>query len=120
MGYVSMEKPMTDELTAFAASLVTLRKKYSDAKINAREFQRKIKPCSLSSCRGMCCYDGASVDKETGAEIQKLAAERRSEFETMGLHLPNHVIEESDFSLQISGKRLSGPLQRNRVRISFD
>jgi hypothetical protein len=95
-----VDKPKTKfaDLTAFGASLRSLREKYRLAKISAQEFQRKIKRCSLTNCFGMCCYDGASVDAETGAAIQKLASERRSAFEAMGLDLPDRVVEQSNWN----------------------
>jgi len=94
----------SDDLTAFKASRKALRKKLSSARIDPNEFQRKLTRCTLSTCRGMCCYDGASVDEETGAQIQKLAAERRSTFAAMGLDLPETVIERSEWNGAVGTK----------------
>jgi len=89
--------PLNNDLTAFKDSLNLLRKQLTAASINSKEFQRKITRCSLSACRGMCCYDGASVDDETAAAVQKLADQRRAEFKKMGLDLPSKVVETSEW-----------------------
>lgn len=88
----------SEELTAFKTSQQVLRSSLATASINSNEFSRNIERCSLASCRGMCCYDGASVDEETAAAIQKLATKRRSEFELMGLSLPATVVEKSEWN----------------------
>ena len=93
-----------DDLTAFKASRTSLREKLKSATINPEEFQRKIKRCSLSTCHGTCCYDGASVDTATGVAIQKLATERRSAFVEMGLNLPGNVVERSEWSGRVGTK----------------
>jgi hypothetical protein len=85
-------------LTAFKSSLQALRENLASASIDPNEFQRRITRCSLDICRGMCCYDGASIDEETGAEIQKLATERRSDFTAMGLDLPSTVVEKKEWN----------------------
>jgi hypothetical protein len=95
-----MQKPIQhpEDLTAFKKSLRSLRRRMLSATIDYREFQRTISRCSLPTCRGTCCYDGASVDHETGAEIQKLANKRRSAFQAMGLNLPDQVVEPSEWN----------------------
>jgi hypothetical protein len=57
----------------------------------------------------MCCYDGVSVDEETGAQIQKLATERRPAFVEMGLNLPETVVEKSEWNGKVGTKTKSRP-----------
>jgi hypothetical protein len=98
-----------DDLTAFKTAQLSLRKRLGAARVDPAEFQRKITRCSLSKCRGMCCYDGASVDTDTAAEIQRLASERASEFETMGLSLPDAVIVNSEWNGVVGTKTATKP-----------
>jgi hypothetical protein len=86
-----------DDLTAFKTTQFSLRKSLEAAHVDPAEFQRKITRCSLSKCRGMCCYDGASVDKDTGDAIQDLATKRASEFRAMGLNLPKAVVVDAEW-----------------------
>jgi hypothetical protein len=86
------------DLTAFKASQNALRERLASAQIRYDEFQRKLKRCSLSTCRGRCCYDGASVDEQTAAQVEKLVEERRPAFAEMGLNLPEKVIEKSEWN----------------------
>jgi hypothetical protein len=95
-------------LTAFKDSLQSLRRKLQSATINSEEFQRKLKPCALS-CSGMCCYDGASVDKKMGEQIQGLARERRHSFREMGLHLPATAVETNNWNGVVGWKTATRP-----------
>ncbi len=57
-------------------------------------FTRKLARCELSRCRGMCCYDGAYVDEDTGRVLEELAVDRAADFRDMGLDLPERVLEK--------------------------
>jgi hypothetical protein len=87
-----------DELTAFETSGNALRHDLASAAINPVEFQRKIQRCSLETCRGMCCYDGASVDKATAEKIQEITDDNRHRFSAMGLDLPLDVVEKNEWN----------------------
>ncbi len=97
-------QPAEDDLTAFQASKDSLRKNLKSATINPSEFQRRLKRCALVSCRGMCCYDGASVDDKTGEAVQELADRRGDDFVAMGLNLPKQVIETAEWK-GVPGKK---------------
>jgi hypothetical protein len=81
-------------LTAFEKTEVELRERCASAEFDAPSFNRKVARCDLSSCRGMCCYDGAYLDENTAEVIQKLAVEREADFRKMGLELPDQIIVE--------------------------
>lgn len=106
----------TDDLTAFKDSQESLRAKLASAEINPEEFQRKLTRCSLSTCLGTCCYDGASVDAETANVIQKLVDQRRTDFAAMGLDLPNSVIETNEWNGVVGKKTKSRPFLRPSIR----
>jgi hypothetical protein len=93
-----------DALTAFTKSLASLRARLSKARLDAHEFARKITRCSLETCRGTCCYDGASVDEDTADVIRQLSSERASDFAAMGLTLPEDVIERSEWNGKVGKK----------------
>jgi hypothetical protein len=67
-------------LTAFEESTAGLRVRLKHAKLDPKEFERKLSRCSLDSCHGMC-----SVDDSTAAILQKLSIDRASEFRDFGL-----------------------------------
>jgi hypothetical protein len=98
------KKSSSATLTAFTRSVASLRKRLSNAKIDAREFARKISRCSLETCHGTCCYDGASVDNDTADVIQQLASERAYDFLVMGLTLPEEVVESSEWNGKVGKK----------------
>jgi hypothetical protein len=97
-GLLIMTNDEARALTAFTTSQKTLRNKLASATIGRTEFARKIKRCSLDSCRGMCCYDGASVDAATATKIQKVSDQHRPRFSSMGLSLPDVVIEKNEWN----------------------
>src|SRR5262249_21058344 len=83
-------------VTAFSKSEDKLREQYGDTKLRRREFTRKLTRCELS-CKGMCCYGGVSVDKDTAEVVQQLATERKSDFKKMGLDLPENVVAPTEW-----------------------
>ena len=106
----NMQDEGSDEgLTAFRTAQASLRKRLEAARIDLAEFQRKIARCTLSKCRGMCCYDGASVDKDTGDAIQDLATERASDFRAMGLNLPKAVVVDAKWNGVVGRKTATRP-----------
>lgn len=105
----NQEDNCDDDLTAFKTAQLSLRKRLGVAHVEPAEFQRKITRCSLSKCRGMCCYDGASVDKDTGTAIQDLAIKRASEFRAMGLNLPKAVVVDAEWNGVVGRKTATRP-----------
>jgi hypothetical protein len=98
-----------DGLTAFKGAEASLRERLRNARINADEFQRKLTRCSLTTCRGNCCYDGASVDDQTAAVVEQLASERATDFESMGLSLPEKVVVSSEWHGVVGKKTATRP-----------
>jgi hypothetical protein len=90
------ENTKRTEVTAFAKSAEALRRRYGNVSLNASEFNRKLTRCSLS-CKGMCCYGGVSVDNDTADVLQNLARERKSDFQEMGLDLPDPVVAPTEW-----------------------
>jgi hypothetical protein len=86
-----------DGVTAFQGTEAALQERCKDAKLSPAEFQRKLSRCSLSTCRGMCCYGGVSVDDGTAAVLQRLSSERASDFRDMGLELPETVVAPTEW-----------------------
>jgi hypothetical protein len=84
-------------LTAFEESAAGLRVRLKHAKLDPKEFERKLSRCSLDGCHGMCCYGGVSVDDSTAAILQKLSIDRASEFRDFGLDLPEKVVGPTEW-----------------------
>jgi hypothetical protein len=84
-------------LTAFAGTEATLRDELKAARLDGREFGRRLKRCSLAQCRGTCCYDGVPVDADTEAVLVRLARERAADFAAIGATLPSEVIVDGEW-----------------------
>ena len=76
----------------FEAIRSGVRQKCASMPIDGQSFGRLIARCSLTDCRGMCCYDGVYLDAPTEAAIAVIAQARRPAFEAMGLDLPHEVV----------------------------
>lgn len=99
-----IEKSQTN-LTAYPQTESAVQKSLSQASIDVESFKQLLKPCSLSSCRGMCCYDGVYIGKESAEVIQKLADEDAPFFRAIGLNLPEQVIVDGEWKGEIYGKK---------------
>lgn len=62
------------------------------AELDGPAFERKIKRCDLTQCRGTCCHDGAYLSGEEASVIRDLVAARRDDLKEIGLDLPEQVI----------------------------
>jgi hypothetical protein len=81
-------------LTAFPETEKWLRDTCADAELDIAAFRRPLARCDLSDCRGMCCYDGVYVHRNTAEILQQISQARRSEFQENGIRLPAEVITE--------------------------
>jgi hypothetical protein len=90
-------------LTAFPGMEEWLRATCANAELDIPAFQRRLARCDLSSCRGMCCYDGVYVDKNTAEVLPQIARARAADFGKGGVTLPDVVITEGIWRDQTSG-----------------
>ena len=79
-------------LTAYPNSEQNCRQNLVRAEIDLGSFKRKIQQCSLTVCRGMCCYDGVLLTEEDAEIVRDIAAQNTSFFTNLGLQLPDRVI----------------------------
>ncbi len=84
-------------LTAYAGDEAMLRRRLADGSVDARSFQRPVARCEISSCQGMCCYDGVYVSEEAAAVIAALAERHADIFARLGLDLPERVIVRGEW-----------------------
>src|SRR5215467_7992547 len=84
-------------VTVFRASEIAVRAQYGHARLNAQEFQRKINRCSLTNCKGTCCYGGVRVDDATARDLQQLSTDRAAAFREIGLNLPSRVVVRTEW-----------------------
>jgi hypothetical protein len=80
------------ELTAYPLSEKNLREKLSNVYFDKDSFEQKLAVCSLSSCRGMCCYDGVYLNEEEASVIQQIAEEESDFFKSLGIDFPEKII----------------------------
>jgi len=90
-------------LTAFPDDEATLRRRMIGGGVDAASFQRPVKRCQISACRGMCCYDGVYVSREAAAVIERVAREHAGFFAGLDLRLPDRVIVEGDWTWKRGG-----------------
>lgn len=99
----SSSKESKASLTAYAGDEAALRSRMAGGKVDAESFRRPVARCEISTCRGMCCYDGVYVSRETAAVIRRVAKEHAEFFAGRGLRLPKEVIVEGDWTWKRGG-----------------
>jgi hypothetical protein len=97
-------------LTAFYQTEQICRDHLSHANFKIDSFQQNRQRCSLSSCHGMCCYNGVNVNEETAEVIERLVDEEADFFKGIGLDLPAKVIvdDEEYGKFTVENKEWSG------------
>jgi hypothetical protein len=90
-------------LTAYPEDEASLRRRMAGGRVDADSFQRPVERCAISACRGMCCYDGVYVSRESAAVIERLAREEATFFAGLDLRLPAPVIVEGTWSWKRGG-----------------
>ena len=107
-----------NDLTAFSETEEWLRDNCSNAELDVPAFQRLLSRCELSSCRGMCCYDGVYVDRDTADALQQISQARAAEIQKIGVTLPSSVITEGVWRDQSAGLKTATKFAdfRSKVR----
>jgi hypothetical protein len=90
-------------VTAYAEEEGDLRRRMDGGRVDAGSFQRCVARCEISTCRGMCCYDGVYVGQGSAAVIQRAASEHADFFARLGLRLPARVLVEGNWSWKMGG-----------------
>lgn len=99
----SSGKKHSASLTAYPDDEAALRSRVAGGRVNAESFRRPVARCEISACRGMCCYDGAYVSRESAAVIRRVAAEHAGFFAALDVQLPEEVIVEGDWPWKRGG-----------------
>ena len=90
-------------LTAYPDDEASLRSRVAGGRVDAESFRRPVARCEISTCRGMCCYDGVYVSRESATVIRRVAKEHAEFFAALDLQLPDGVIVEGDWSWKRGG-----------------
>lgn len=90
-------------LTAYPADEAALRSRMAGGGVDAESFRRPVARCEISRCRGMCCYDGVYVRRESALVIERVAKEHAAFFSGLGLRLPERVIVKGDWPWKKGG-----------------
>jgi len=93
----------TTALTAYLADEASLRRRMAGGRVDAGSFKRLVARCEISACRGMCCYDGVYVSRESAAVIEGLVRDEAEFFAGLGLHLPGRLIVEGTWPWKPGG-----------------
>ncbi len=115
--HIAASSPAMDEagLTAYPDDEAALRSRVAGGRVDAESFRRPVARCEISTCRGMCCYDGVYLSRESAVVIERLAKEYAEFFAGLGLRLPERVTVEGDWSWKRGGLKTavaSRPLSR--------
>lgn len=89
--------------TAYAEEEGRLRSRMCGGHVDAGSFRRRIARCDIGTCRGMCCYDGVYVGRDSAAVIERVTAEHAGFLERLGLELPQRVIVEGNWRWKMGG-----------------
>lgn len=94
---MKIEQPSDPNITAYPKTEEALKEMLAHADINVDSFSQRLSPCSLSTCQGMCCYDGVYVGKESAQIIQEVVEGESQFFKDIGLQLPEEVIVQGEW-----------------------
>ncbi len=97
--------------TAYTDDEVNLRSRMAGGRVDAESFRRPVARCEISACRGMCCYDGVYVSRESAAVIEQVAEEHAEFFAALDLQLPDKVTVEGDWSWKKGGLKTTVTLR---------
>lgn len=92
-------------VTAYADDEARLRSRLASGRIDGRSFDRRLARCDISQCRGMCCYDGVHVSRESATIILSVVERHADVFRNLGLELPARVIVEGEWAGEKSGPK---------------
>ncbi len=98
-----MSGDSAQSVTAYASDEEMLHARLAHGTVDVQSFRRPLSRCEISTCRGMCCYDGVYVSRESAAVIQRLADEHVDFFAGLGIDLPAHVIVEGEWQWKKGG-----------------
>ena len=90
-------------LTAYPNDEAALRSRLVGGRVDAESFRRPVARCEISTCRGMCCYDGVYVSPESAAVVERVASEHAAFFAGLHLALPDRIIVEGDWPWKKGG-----------------
>jgi hypothetical protein len=82
--------------TAYPQTEQTCRDELTKANVDVDSFKQHRQRCSLSSCHGMCCYNGVHVNQETAEVIQRVVEKEADFFKNLGLDLPTEAIIDDE------------------------
>ena len=90
-------------LTAYPDDEAVLRRQVAGSRVDAGSFRRPVARCEISTCRGMCCYDGVYVSRESASVIERVAKDHAEFFAGLDLQFPDGVIVEGNWSWKKGG-----------------
>lgn len=84
-------------VTAYPEEEADLRRRMDGGRVDVSSFRRRVARCDISTCRGMCCYDGVYLSRESAVVIERVAMEHGEFFAGLDLRLPDQVIVDGNW-----------------------
>lgn len=95
--------PLTD--SAFPETLRVLGESLAGLVVDDDALERPLSRCDLGECAGTCCHDGVYLSGEEARVIRELVEGSRTDFEKLGLNLPEKVVVYGRWRDQFAGPK---------------
>ena len=92
-------------IAAYQKTLDWLGEVVSGMVLDIEALQRPLQRCRLSDCGGNCCHDGAYLGEEEANVIRGVVTTSRSDFERLGLDLPEQTVVFGSWQGSLSGPK---------------
>lgn len=81
-----------------------LRRSCGDAELCFDDFTKLMRRCDLGKCKGMCCYDGVYLDRETEDLLQFILKDQSAWFRQHGID-PSRAITDGQWNGKLAGRK---------------
>ena len=91
--------------SAYKQTQEELAASLKEAYFNSESFLRPLAACEISSCQGMCCYDGVYVNQEEEQVLTRLAKEKSEFFQRVGAKVPEEPVVDAIWRGALNGRK---------------
>lgn len=92
-------------IAAYEKTIGWLGEIVSGMELDVEALRRPLQRCRLSDCGGNCCHDGAYLGDEEASVIREVVKTSRSDFERLGLEIPEKAVVYGSWQGSISGPK---------------
>lgn len=105
-------------IAAYHQTLEWLAELVSGIKLDTAALRRPLRRCHLIDCGGNCCHDGAYLGEEEAKVIREVVKTSRSDFERLGLDLPDQVVVFGSWQDTVSGPKTATRPSPMKARVA--